>query len=106
MSALLGPIGSKWQGIKWSLVAYTVVMFAIVTLSTAVGLDLQSVSYVDNREFPGVDGELPPGPAGYQNFIILEAVSTIPSITFFLNNWLADGFLVNCVKPMLPRCLT
>ena len=106
MSALLNPVDSTRGGIKWSLVAYTVIMFSIVTLSTAMGLDLQSVSYISNREFPGVEGELPPGPAGYQNLLILEAISIIPSITFFLNNWLADGFLVNYVKPTFLICLT
>lgn len=106
MSALLNPVNSTRGGIKWPLVAYTVVMFSIVTLSNAIGLDIRSISYIDNREFPGVDGELPPGPVGYENLIIFEAISILPSITFFLNNWLADGFLVSRVKLMSPRCLT
>lgn len=98
MSALLNPVDSTRGGIRWPLVAYTFVMFSIVTLSNAIGLDIRSVSYVDNREFPGVDWELPPGPVGYENLIVYEAISVLPSITFFVNNWLADGFLVNCLN--------
>jgi hypothetical protein len=102
MSALLNPVDGTRGRIKWPLVAYTVVVFSIVTLSNAIGLDVRSISYVDNREFPGIDGELPPGPAGYENLLTLEAI-ILPSVTFFLNNWLADGFLVNCIGPMSAR---
>lgn len=52
-------------GIKWGLIAYTAAMFSFVMIFTAMNLNHQSVSYIDNREFPGVRGELVPGPLGY-----------------------------------------
>ena len=64
MNALLDPASRKNGGIRWWLVAHTVAMFSLVTIHTAVELDLQSVAFIDNSEFPG-NGVLPPGPYGY-----------------------------------------
>ena len=71
-------------------------MFLLVTVATAMGLNLQSVSHVDNREFPA-DGQFPPGPMGYKFFIYTKAISLVPNLTFQLNQWLADGLLVSFV---------
>ena len=77
---------------------HTMAMFSIVTIYTAVTLNIQSVSYVDNRGFPGVDGVLPPGPLGYQYLTHSKAIGVVPTVMFLLNNWLADGLLVSPVS--------
>jgi hypothetical protein len=96
MGALFDPENYKKGNLKWPLVAHTVVMFSLVTVFTAISLDLESVSRVDNRNFPGED-LLSPGPVGYISFLSSEAIFIIPSIFLFLNNWLADGLLVSSV---------
>lgn len=96
MSALLNPIDRAKGAIKWGLVAHTVAMFSFVTITTAVNLNFQSISYVDDREFPG-DGALFPGPLGYQFFINSESIATVSYIFVFLNGWLADGLLASPV---------
>ena len=58
-------------------------------------LDVRSISYIDDRGFPGVEGVLVPGPAGYQSIIVAEAIVVAQNVFFVLNNWLADGFLVS-----------
>ena len=67
-----------------------------------MNLDIQSVSYIDNREFPGNDA-LPPGPLGYQYLIYSKAISIVPNLMFLLNNWLADGLLVSFAFTWVPR---
>ena len=61
-----------------------------------MNLNIQSISYIDNREFPGNDA-LPPGPLGYQYLIYSKAITIVPNLMFLLNNWLADGLLVSSV---------
>ena len=96
MVALLNPIHPKEKTIKWGLVSYTVAMFSVATVQTAMYLNRISLSYIDNREFPGLgNGWLYPGPAGYQFFMSSEALAVVPNFMFALNNWLADGFLVS-----------
>lgn len=95
MYALLRPANRKGGGIRWWLVAHTVAMFSFATIYTALNLDIQSNSYIDNREFPGSpDGSSPPGPFGYQYYIYSRAIDVVPSVVFALNNWLADGLLL------------
>ena len=96
MGALLNPINRKRQGIKWGLVAHTTAMFSFVTINTAISLNIQNFSYVDKRGYPGSEG-LPPGPFGYQLIIYSKPISVVPTLMFFLNNWLADGLLVSSV---------
>jgi hypothetical protein len=93
MGTLFNPAHRR-RGIKWGLVSYTVAMFVFVTVFTAMNDNIQSISWIDNREFPGVEGVLPPGPLGYQFFIYHNVISIIPNLMFLLNNWLADGLLV------------
>ena len=57
-------------------------------------LDVQSISYIDNREFPG-DGVFYPGPLGYEMLIAPKAIVVIQNSAFVLSNWLADGLLVS-----------
>jgi len=94
MGALINPANRRRQGIKWGLVSYTAIMFSFVTIFTAMNLNIQSISYIDNREFPGVGDVLPPGPLGYQWFLYSDALTIVPNLMFLLNNWLADGLLV------------
>ena len=97
MAALFNPLYRRGDLIKWGLVSYTVAMSLLVTIGTATQLDVQSISYIDNRQFPGVKGVLPPGPTGYQSLITTEAITVIENVPFVLNNWLAEGLLVSAL---------
>ena len=57
-----------------------------------MGLDLQSIAYIDNREF---NNPKSPGPLGYKSYIYTSARSLIPNSMFQLGQWLADGLLVS-----------
>ena len=63
-------------------------MFSLTTVGMAGQFVVQSISYIDNREFQT-------GPLGYQLVIRSEAIIVIQNITYVLSNWLADGFLVS-----------
>ena len=95
MTALFSPAHRRGMGIKWGLASYTAVMFSLVTVLTGMQLNLQSISYIDNREFPGIKGRVPPGPLGYQSLIYTGPLGIVPNAMFNLNNWLADGLLVS-----------
>jgi hypothetical protein len=97
MIVLFNPANRRREGTKWGLVSYTVIMFLFATVLTAMGLNLGSISFIDNREYPGVEGEggVAPGPLGYQVLIHPTALSVVPSVMFLLNYWLADGLLVS-----------
>lgn len=102
MAALFNPVNRRRQGIRWWLVSYTIAMFLVATTFTGMSLRLKSISYIDNRKFPGVEGAFPPGPLGYQ----LSTHSTVFCIIFgflpILNYWLADGLLVGCLLDSSP----
>ena len=93
IAALLNPVNRRGEGIKWGLISYTMVMFSVVTVLIAVNLDVQSISFIDNREFTNPNGTLS-GPLGYQSWMRSDALRVIPNLMFLLNNWLADGLLV------------
>jgi len=93
MSALFNPINRAIEGIRWGLVAYTAAMFSIITILVAMNLNILSVSYIDNRAFPGNDG-IPPGPFGYQLLLYSKPISIVPNFMFLLNSWLADALLL------------
>ena len=95
MAALLNPAYRRGEGIKWGLVCYTMAIFSLVTVLTGINLDIQSISYIDNRNFPGADGMIPPGPFGYEWSIAPSALNVTPNVMFALCNWLADGLLVS-----------
>lgn len=94
MTALLNPVNRKRGGPKWPLIAHTVIMFSLATVNTGLSLNGQSLSYIDNRSFPGIRGVLSPGPLAWQNLIYSDPLETVPSITFQLSQWLADGLLM------------
>ena len=102
MMALLGPTDRPRGGVRWGLVVHTVAMFLCVTIYTAATLDTQSISYVEDRRFPGVDG-WPPGSLGYQFFVYSEPITVVPSVMFTLNQLLADGLLVSPTFSSIPR---
>ena len=106
VGALLDPVNRTRGSIKWGLVAHTVAMFVFVTIYTAAALNIQFISYIDNRDFPGTtaDVAIPPGPVGYQWFIHSEAINIVIGFTFVANTWSADGLLVGAVT-LLYRCL-
>lgn len=93
LGAIFSTTNRQKGGTQWGLFAYVMMMFSFVTVYTAMNLNLQSVSYIDNREFPGND-DVPPGPLGYQWLIHASGLSLVPNLMFILNNWLADGLLI------------
>lgn len=101
MNALLSPTNRR-LGVKWGPVVYTTLMFSFVTIFTAMNLYIQSISYIDNREYPGQGDSIPPGPLGYQYYIYSKAISVVPNLMFLLNNWMADGLLVS-LPPQFTR---
>lgn len=96
IGALLNPANGPMGKVKWGLVVHTVAMFSFVTAYTATLLDTQSISSIDNRQYPG-DDMWPPGPIGYQFSIYYKPITVVPSVLFALNQWLADGLLVSFV---------
>ena len=70
-------------------------MFLLATVGTVTQLDVQSLSYIDTRQFPGAGGVFVPGPLGYQELIATNAIVVIENLVFVLSDWLADGFLVS-----------
>lgn len=72
-------------------------MFSIATIYTAINLHQQSNSHINGREFPGVDGVVPPGPTGYQDLLYIKAITIVSTTMFLLNSWLADALLVSPV---------
>jgi len=102
VTGLLNPANRRRGAVKWGLVSYTLVMFLVATVLTGMGLNLGSISFIDNREFPGVDGVVAPGPLGYQVLINSSALRIVPSFMFLLNYWLADGLLVGSLPNLVP----
>ena len=102
MNPLLNSVNHTRRAVKWGLMVHTIVMFLFVTIYTAMNLNTQSLCYIDNRDFPGIDGRLPPEPHTYLFFIHSKA-NFIPSLMFTLNQWLTDGLVVSSVFNLLPR---
>ena len=94
LGAIFSSTNRARAGTNWGLFTYCMATFSFVTIYTAMNLNLQSISYIDNREFPGND-QAPPGPLGYQWLIHNSGLSIVPNFMFMLNNWLADGLLVS-----------
>ena len=99
MAALLSPANRTKGGMKWGLVVHTITRFAFVTMDCYANFAIQPISYINNRAFNG-DG-MYPGPFGYQLFIVSEPINVAPSVTFYLNNWLADGLLVGLAPSLI-----
>ena len=66
MGILRNPVNRTMRAVRWKLIVHLATMFSFMTISTALSFGLQPISYINNREFPGVDGALSPGPLGYQ----------------------------------------
>ena len=101
MAGLVNPARrGAGEGIRWGLVSYTAAMFSFVTVYIAMSLDIQSLAFVDNREFP----YNPPlsGPLGYRNSIYSRVLGIIPNLMFLLNYLLADGLLVSSLFGAAP----
>jgi len=94
MASLLDPVKRKWEGVKWGLIFYTMVMFSCATIVIGTANNIASVSFIDNRGFPGVEGVSPPGPLGYQRTICSGVAGIAPIFVSSLSYWLADGLLV------------
>ena len=55
MSALFNDVKLPRGTIKWPLVAHTVTMFSILTVVTAIYLEVQSFANIGDRKSPGGD---------------------------------------------------
>ena len=95
ITALFNNARRKGERIKWGLVSYTMIMFSLATVHIAATDHILSISYIDNRNFPGNKNGAPPGPYGYQATIHYATISYIYNATFNLSNWAADGLLVS-----------
>ena len=95
IAALLDPAYRRGKSIKWGLVCYTTAMFSLATVLTGMDFNIRSICYIDNRDFPGAEGIIPPGPFGYPLIIAHSTLDVTPNVTFTLCNWLADGLLVS-----------
>jgi hypothetical protein len=95
MSALFKPANQARRGVKWGLAVHSTAMFVFVTILTAANLYSQSISSIDNREFPGSDDGSPPGPFGYQFYTSYYLINLRPGIAFVINGALADGLLAS-----------
>lgn len=95
IGALLNPVNRAKRGVKWGLVVHTAAMFSVLTLGGALAFDSLSLCYIDDRDFYG--GAYP-GPNGYRWHLYTMAITIVPSVMFYLNTFLADGFLV-CFLP-------
>ena len=92
MTALFNPAYRGGKPIKWGIVSYTVAVFSLLTVGTAMQLNGQSTSYVDNRESTSILAV----PFKYQVAKVApDPIRIIQNIIFALNNWLADGLLVS-----------
>ena len=94
MCALLSTANRIREGVNWGLVSYTVIMFSCATVVNGGALYFASISFIDNRNFPGVENVAPPGPLGYQQTLCSTAAGTGPTFACSLSYWLADGLLV------------
>lgn len=103
MEALLNPVNRPRGGIKWPLVVHTVAMFTFVNIYNAMSFDLQSISSIDDRGYPGQKNAIPPGPIGYQELLSSNVDNVVPNIMFLLNSWLADGLLVSSIFKASPK---
>ena len=51
MTGLFDPELNRGKRVKWGLVSYTVVMFSILTVITAMNFNLFYITFIDNRQF-------------------------------------------------------
>ena len=88
MAGLFDPVHRRGERIKWGLVSYTVVMFSLLTVITAMTFAIVSICYIYDRQFPG-------GPYGCLSYAISTTLGPIPDAMAIFSNWLADGLLVS-----------
>ena len=88
MTGLFDPVHRRGERVKWGIVSYTVLMFSLATVLIAANFDAFSVSYIDNRQFPG-------GPGAYAVLVLPATLSPVADAMAIVSNWLADGLLVS-----------
>ena len=102
MSALFNDVKLPRGTIKWPLVAHTVTMLSILTVVTAIYLEVQPFVNIDDRKSPGGVGLPFPGSLIYQSFIYSKVNGVVIMTMVFLNTWLADGLLVSSMFDSAP----
>ena len=78
--------------------AYTSANFLLVTVYTAMSFNIQSVSYVDNREFFGDDSATSLEPLGHQSSAYFKVDNIARTVAYVLSHWLNNGLLVSPVS--------
>ena len=107
MGGLFDSINGRTRAIKWGLVIYITVMLVLLTLSSALYTNRKSISFIDKRRFPGIGVLAFPGPIGYFAFTGHDhGTGFFPTLSFQLNQCLADGFLVSSCRGYPLRFLT
>ena len=61
MTSLFNPVYRRGERVKWGLISYTVAMFSSLTIHNAAVFNMESMCYIDNRNFPGVENVLASG---------------------------------------------
>jgi hypothetical protein len=103
MVSLLDPASSMKPGIKWGLVAHTVTMFVVLTMSVVINLGSVPPSWIDYRYYPGND-ETFPGPVGYQVITWDGAINVVARVLLPFGQFLVDGLLVGpATRPAIQR---
>ena len=101
IGALIDPANNMKRRVKWGLVAHTVALFSIVTISAVERQDIVFTAFVNLRDFPGT-GDFEPGPVGGINLLDNDLGFVIlTSFTFPLNQWLSDGLLVSSISTLV-----
>ena len=59
LGVLFSPANYTRDSTKWGLIVHTTVVFSLTTITTAMNLSLQSISYIDNLAFYDVRGPFP-----------------------------------------------
>ena len=98
MAALFNPIYRRGERVKWGLISYTVAIFSSLTAHNVAVFKIESICFIDNRNFPGGDDGIPLGPLGYQLSTASGALNLIAYITFFFSGSLANGLLVSSLS--------
>lgn len=103
MIALLSPTNRTRGGNRWGLVAHTVALISVATISC--GRRFPSLGRLHRRPRVSLWRWAPPGPFGYLLLPKFPAVRTISSSVVQVNQWLVGSLLVSPMRNLATRVL-